>query len=87
MPTYEYECEKCKERFDMFQKMSDEPVTACPKCGGPVYRLLGGGSGIIFKGTGFYETDYKKKTKPQLGDSCSKEKNGGCGGCRMNKDT
>ena len=87
MPTYEYECEKCKEHFDLFQKMSDEPVKTCPTCGGPVHRLLGGGSGIIFKGSGFYETDYKKKSKPKSGDSCSKEKGGGCGGCPMNKDT
>ena len=61
MPTYEYECDKCNKRFDLFQSMKDDPIKKCPKCGGKVHRLIGGGSGIIFKGTGFYETDYKKK--------------------------
>lgn len=61
MPTYEYECEKCKKVFDLFQSIKDEPIKKCPKCGGKVHRLIGGGSGIIFKGSGFYETDYKKK--------------------------
>ena len=61
MPTYEYECEKCGYQFDMFQNMTDEPVKTCPKCDGAVVRLIGAGSGIIFKGSGFYQTDYKNK--------------------------
>jgi len=61
MPTYEYECDKCKKNFDLFQNMKDEPIKKCTKCGGKVHRLISGGSGIIFKGAGFYETDYKKK--------------------------
>jgi putative FmdB family regulatory protein len=62
MPTYEYECEECGNVFDCFQKMSDDPLTECPKCGGSVRRLIGPGSGIIFKGKGFYATDYKSQT-------------------------
>jgi putative FmdB family regulatory protein len=56
MPTYEYECKKCGH-FDAFQKMSDDPLQACPSCGGHVRRLIVGGGGIIFKGSGFYVTD------------------------------
>jgi len=62
MPTYEYACDKCKKNFDLFQSMKDEPIKKCPKCAGKVHRLIGRGSGIIFKGSGFYENDYKKKT-------------------------
>lgn len=65
MPTYEYECDKCKKHFDLFQSMKADPVKKCPKCGGKVHRLIGGGSGIIFKGSGFYETDYKNKGKKE----------------------
>jgi len=62
VPTYEYECEKCGKHFDMFQDMSDEPLKHCPECGGSVRRLIGMGAGIIFKGSGFYETDYKRSS-------------------------
>lgn len=90
MPTYEYECEKCKDRFDVFQKMTDEPLKACPKCGGKVDRLIGTGGGIIFKGSGFYQTDYKNKGKSRSGkpSSCPKQdKSQGCDGCSLNKDS
>ena len=60
MPTYEYECRKCGHRFEKFQAITAEPVKTCPKCRGKVARLLSGGAGIIFKGSGFYQTDYKK---------------------------
>lgn len=60
MPTYEYVCKECGYRFERFQSMTDEPVRTCPKCGGRVRRLLSGGGGIMFKGSGFYATDYKK---------------------------
>jgi putative FmdB family regulatory protein len=58
MPTYEYRCPKGHE-FDLFQRMSDEPRTACPECGKIAGRLLSGGAGLIFKGEGFYITDYR----------------------------
>ena len=60
MPTYEYECGKCKQTFEAFQSMRDAPLKKCPKCGGgKVKRLIGTGAGIIFKGKGFYQTDYR----------------------------
>ncbi len=58
MPTYEYRCPKGHE-FDLFQRMSDEPGAACPECGEIAERLLSGGAGLIFKGEGFYITDYR----------------------------
>ena len=61
MPTYEYECKKCG-LFDLFQSITAKPIKKCPTCKGKVKRLIGSGSGIIFKGSGFYETDYKKKS-------------------------
>ena len=60
MPTYEYECRKCGHQFEKFQSITADPVKTCPKCRGKVARLLSGGAGIIFKGSGFYQTDYKK---------------------------
>ena len=59
MPTYEYKCSKCAHTFELFQSMTDAPRKRCPECGGKVERLLGTGAGIIFKGSGFYETDYR----------------------------
>ncbi len=60
MPTYEYLCTKCGNEFEKFQSISSEPVTACEKCGAESRRLISGGQGIIFKGSGFYVNDYKK---------------------------
>ena len=59
MPTYEYECQKCSHLFEKFQSITAEPLKRCPKCRGKVKRLLGTGAGIIFKGSGFYQTDYR----------------------------
>ncbi|MDD2240682.1 MAG: zinc ribbon domain-containing protein [Kiritimatiellae bacterium] len=64
MPTYEYECRRCGHHFEKFQSIMAAPVKTCPKCRGRVARVVSGGAGIIFKGTGFYETDYKKKQSP-----------------------
>ena len=61
MPTYEYECESCGYRFEEFQSIHDEPIKVCPKCGGPVRKLISSSYGVIFKGSGFYITDYKHK--------------------------
>ena len=61
MPTYEYECTKCHHLLEEFQKITDQPLTKCPVCGGKLRRLISGGSGLIFKGSGFYATDYRKK--------------------------
>ncbi len=76
MPTYEYLCLKCAHRFDAFQGMNDEHFKRCPKCKGKVQRQIGTGAGIIFKGSGFYETDYKRsapKTTEQKSAEGKKE--------------
>ena len=79
MPTYEYECTHCGHQFEAFQNMSDAPLSKCPKCHHKLKRLIGSGSGIIFKGSGFYATDYRKKTKSEK-MICPKAKEG-CHGC------
>jgi putative FmdB family regulatory protein len=64
MPNYDYECRKCGKRFEVFQSMNDPKLTDCPAetCDGEVKRLLGTGGGIIFKGSGFYQTDYRSSS-------------------------
>ena len=79
MPTYEYQCAKCKRKHEAFQSITAKPLTKCPKpkCKGRLKRMLGIGSGFIFKGSGFYITDYrsksyqeaKKKDQPSSGSS------------------
>lgn len=73
MPTYEYVCAKCESEFEAFQSMKDAPLTKCPQCGrkGGVKRKIGGGAGLIFKGTGFYITDYKAKPSAPAGESAA----------------
>lgn len=77
MPTYDYECQSCGHKFEVRQSMKDPHLTDCPKegCAGPVKRLIGLGSGLIFKGSGFYITDYRsdsyKAAKKQDADSGS----------------
>ncbi len=73
MPTYDYKCTQCGNDFEMFQSMSAEHIKKCPECGGNVRRLVGGGSGLIFKGSGFYLTDYVKGKEQKKSSS---EKNG-----------
>jgi len=63
MPTYEYRCDACEHQFDEFQSMKDEALKVCPKCGQPsLRRLFGSGAAIIFKGSGFYQTDYRSES-------------------------
>ncbi|HOY45517.1 MAG TPA: zinc ribbon domain-containing protein [bacterium] len=60
MPTYDYQCRNCGYIFEAFQSIAAEPLTVCPNCEQPdVHRILSGGAGVIFKGSGFYQTDYK----------------------------
>jgi len=74
MPTYQYECDACAHSFEILQSMLDQKLKKCPECGkNELHRLIGAGSGIIFKGSGFYETDYKKKEPPKTATSQSKE--------------
>ncbi|MBD3379521.1 MAG: zinc ribbon domain-containing protein [Candidatus Omnitrophica bacterium] len=86
MPTYRYTCKKCGNGFEKFQSMTDAPVKKCPDCGGRAVRLIGGGAGLIFKGAGFYQTDYRscpKKDAPEKGaesgGACPQQK--GCACC------
>lgn len=62
MPTYDYRCEACDHEFEEFQSMTAKPLRKCPECGKPkLKRLIGTGAGVIFKGSGFYETDYRSE--------------------------
>lgn len=82
MPTYEYECAKCGKTFDVFQSMKDEPLKTCPdkKCKGKVKRLLGTGAGLIFKGSGFYITDYRSESYKQAAKKDSSSSSSSSGG-------
>ena len=85
MPTYDYECTKCGHNFEISQGMNDERIKACPKCKGKVKRLIGSGSGIIFKGSGFYATEYRKSANPG-GTPCQvKNGEGACKSCPQRK--
>lgn len=61
MPTYDYQCQDCGYTFEVFQSMTARKLRKCPRCRGKLKRLLGTGAGIIFKGSGFYETDYRSR--------------------------
>ncbi len=74
MPTYEYKCLKCKKHFDKLQSMSEKALKSCIYCKGKVERLIGGGAGLIFKGSGFYITDYKNKSTSGSASDSSKPK-------------
>lgn len=89
MPTYDYHCEACDHTFEAHHSMKDDPLKVCPSCGKPkLKRLIGAGAGIIFKGSGFYETDYKKR-KDSPESCCSKDsgksKNSSCA-CACSSD-
>ncbi|MFH1478632.1 MAG: FmdB family zinc ribbon protein [Candidatus Omnitrophota bacterium] len=93
MPTYEYECKTCGKVFEVFQQIKDKPLTKCAKegCGGKVKRLIGGGAGFIFKGSGFYATDHRSEgyKKRQREDTRPSSPCSGCdkkeGGCKLEK--
>lgn len=74
MPTYEYECQKCGHRFEDFHSMTAKPLSKCPECKGKLKRLIGAGAGLLFKGSGFYITDYRSSSyqDKKKGDSTSK---------------
>jgi len=82
MPTYDYICESCGYEFERFQSIAARPIRKCPKCGkGRLKRLIGAGSGVIFKGAGFYQTDYRsesykkaEKKEKTKADTTTKEK-------------
>ena len=61
MPTYEYQCQSCQHDFERYQSFSEDPITLCPECGEEkVQKVISGGAGVVFKGGGFYETDYNR---------------------------
>jgi len=72
MPTYEYECRNSGKHFEKFQNITDEPLKKCPECGGPVHRLIGAGGAVIFKGSGFYATDYGRSSR--RGAACDRSR-------------
>ncbi len=77
MPTYEYKCPKCGTRFERFQRITAKPGAPCPKCGAAAERLISGGHGIVFKGSGFYETDYKRPSEKAKQQRQQKKDGGG----------
>ncbi|MFH1201271.1 MAG: zinc ribbon domain-containing protein [Candidatus Omnitrophota bacterium] len=85
MPTYDFECTNCNHHFEAFQTMSAKPLVNCPKCHKPkLKRLIGTGSGVIFKGSGFYQTDYKNK--PVTKDKQSKSSKS-CSTCSSDRSS
>jgi putative FmdB family regulatory protein len=91
MPTYEYECQKCGHTFELFQSIKDDPRKTCikPKCRGRVKRLLGTGAGLLFKGSGFYITDYRKPGYKEAAkkDSSSSSSSTGSGSSKPSSST
>ena len=81
MPTYEYECRDCSTRVEAFQKITDQPLTTCESCGGSLRRVLFP-VGIVFKGSGFYVTDYRNKENGKSGST-----NGANGAASESKST
>lgn len=77
MPTYEYACDACKHEFEEFQSITADALTKCPKCGRKkLRRLIGTGGGIIFKGAGFYQTDYRSESYKSAAESEKKSTSG-----------
>ena len=87
MPTYEYECLSCKHKFEILQSITAKPKTKCPKCGKKLKKLISSTAGFIFKGTGFYATDYKKagKAKDVPPAAACPKASAGCAGCPGSK--
>jgi len=82
MPTYDYVCDACQHEFELFQSITDAPLKKCPECGKhKLRRLIGPGAAVLFKGSGFYQTDYRsasyqKAAKAEKGDSTSEKSDG-----------
>lgn len=81
MPTYEYECLSCKHKFEILQSITASPKTKCPECGKKLKKLISGSAGFIFKGAGFYATDYKKPGKSASSNPVCPKAKDGCSGC------
>lgn len=74
MPTYEYRCQQCGYQFEKFQNITDLHLSKCPQCGGNVKRLISGGGGLLLKGSGFSQNDYKHEPCCSKGESCDNPK-------------
>jgi putative FmdB family regulatory protein len=85
MPTYKYECQSCGYIFEKFQTMTDAAVKICPQCGEEVQRIISSGAGLIFKGSGFYQTDYKTCPASTGASSGDKNTDSGCCGCSCSR--
>lgn len=76
MPTYDYVCDDCGHEFEQFQMMSAKPLKDCPECGEKsLRRLIGAGAGLLFKGSGFYETDYRSSNYAKAAEADKKSAN------------
>lgn len=85
MPTYEYRCAG-GHHFDQFQRMTDPPLEKCPTCGAAAERLLSAGAGLLFKGSGFYITDYRSDTYKKAAEADSGKTDGKGGEAKASKD-
>jgi len=84
MPTYQYVCNDCGHEFEEFQSISELPLTECPRCAGAVERVISGGAGFLFKGSGFYITDYRSKN---YSDAAKKDVASGSGSSSGSSDS
>jgi putative FmdB family regulatory protein len=81
MPTYDYKCPKCSSKFEKFHGISESPEVNCPDCGTITVKQIGGGAGIMFKGTGFYVNDYKSAPAEKVSSAPKACPSGGACGC------
>lgn len=82
MPTYQYRCNECRHEFSEFQSITADPLSTCPECGGAVKRLISGGAGFLFKGDGFYTTDYRSENYKQAEKADRESSSSGSGGSK-----
>ncbi|SRR5690606_14621647 len=88
MPTYDYECDACGHTFDVFQNISEPKKKKCPECGKPkLRRLFGAGAAIVFKGSGFYQTDYRSESYKKAAAADSKSESSSSGGDSSKKSS
>lgn len=81
MPTYKYECQSCGHDFEKFQSITADSIKICPECGKEVRKIITAGGGVIFKGTGFYQTDYKACPAKSDSSSGNNKDSSDCGKC------
>ncbi len=89
MPTYEYECRACGHRFERFQPITARPAASCPECRKPARRLISAGAGLLFKGSGFYATDYRSSGYKKKAEGEAKSGSTACAakGCGSQKES